>query len=620
MLNKLKVHIAAWCARRSALRLAAEARAKPPDTGIGAEAPIRKASEDRLRRTDYATRIATVLSEVSPREGRVFAIRGGWGFGKSSLKNLITERLDEKRGAGWLDFNPWQWGDADTITRALFSQIAARLGGEHAPGALARAEALRRYGAMLTGSGEPIKEYAGKTSLLSTVLTNASLVALVTGVGFELPTVARVAAFFGGAAVVLPILGRILASFAPDRTKDSLHTIRKALEERLRQLDRPLVVFVDDIDRLEPNQIRMLLRQVKANANLPNIVFVLLFQSSIVERALDPVADQDGRAFLEKVVQANFDLPAVPVSTIHQLFNEELELLASLHATKENGFSPTRWGNASIGCILPFVRNLRDARRLISSIAVHLPLHVAGNVFEVNIIDFLLLEALRVFEPDLHQALLKERSLLLQEMRFGGAARHEADEAAAKGLLELVAKERQGIVRDALKDLFPPLEWAYGGTRYADGSHLKWLAAKRVCTERYFPRYFELQTAPGEMSESRFMAFLDATSTEGRLTNAIANIEADGLLPSLVARLDESVDRLPVENAAVLLPGMFVIAQKFAGQTRDGFDSPWISAWRATSWYLKRIREDARRPLMLDALQRTQALSVAATLIYLSDP
>jgi hypothetical protein len=31
-------------------------------------------------------------------------------------------------------------------------------------------------------------------------------------------------------------------------------------------------VFFDDIDWLEPDQIWMLLRQVKANANLPNIV------------------------------------------------------------------------------------------------------------------------------------------------------------------------------------------------------------------------------------------------------------------------------------------------------------------------------------------------------------
>lgn len=616
------VRLSAWRARRRA-RLSADAvRTEPLDNGIGAEAPIRAASEDRLRRTDFANRIARVLSELSLREGRVFAIRGGWGFGKSSLKNLITERLDASRGAAdWLDFNPWQWGDCDAIARALFGQIADRLGGEHSKAALARAEALRHYGAILTGAGAPLKEAQGSSHLISTLLTNASVIAVASAIGFDLPTVAKVAAVLAFISVGTLLLGRVLSYLGRDRSGQPLDKVREALEVRLRELDRPLVVFVDDIDRLEPEQIRMLLRQVKANANLPNIVFVLLFQPSIVERALDPVADGNGRAFLEKVVQASFDLPAVPVSIVHRIFGEELSELAGPYASEANGFSQTRWGNAFIGCIQPLLRNMRDARRLISSIAVHIPLHAAGDVFEVNIVDFLLLEALRVFEPDLHEALFRERELILQERRYQGDGRRDADKVAAERLLEIVPEERRVIARDTLKDLFPPFEWAYGGTNYAEGFHRSWLAAKRVCSSRYFPRYFELQTAVGEISERRFVAFLEATATEDGLAAAIAEVEADGLLPSLVARFDESVDRLPVENAALLLPGMFAIAEKLADRRDvDPFNSPWLSAWRATSWFLKRIPGDVRGDLALDALRQTAALSIAAILIHLSDP
>ncbi|MFT0174916.1 P-loop NTPase fold protein [Paraburkholderia mimosarum] len=614
--------LSAWRARRCARLGAAAARTEAPDGGIGAEAPIRKASEDRLRRADFANRIGGVLSELSLREGRVFAIRGGWGFGKSSLKNLITERLDAtNEGADWLDFNPWQWGDGDAIARALFSQIADRLRGEHSKAALARAAALRRYGEILTGTGAPLKEAGSATHLISTVLTNASVIAVASAVGFDLPAAAKIAATLAVLSVGTPLLGRVLSHLGRDRASDPLDKIREALEARLRELERPLVVFVDDIDRLEPEQIRLLLRQVKANANLPNIVFVLLFQPSIVERALDPVADGDGRAFLEKVVQASFDLPAVPASIVHRIFTEELSELAGPYATEANGFTQTRWGNAFVGCIQPLLRNMRDARRLISSIAVHLPLHAAGDVFEVNIVDFLLLEALRVFEPDLHEALFRERELLLQELRFLGNGRRDEDRAAAGRLLEIVSDERRDIARDALKDLFPPLEWAYGGTNYADGFRLKWLTAKRVCSPRFFPRYFELQTAVGEMSERRFVAFLDATATEDGLAREIADIEADGLLPSLVARFDESVDRLPVENAAVLLRGMFGIAQKLAGdRDADPFNSPWLSAWRSTHWFLKRIPDDVRGGLALESLRQTRALSVAALLIHLNDP
>lgn len=620
-MSKLLFRLAAWQARRHAKPNADVIRNERPDGGIGEEVPIQTASEDRLRRAEFAARIADVLSELSLREGRVFAIRGGWGFGKSSLKNLIIERLDAKsNGADWLDFNPWQWGNGDAIARALFGQIADRLGGEHSKAALERAEALRHYGAILTGASKPLKEAGSSSVLISTVLTNVSVIAIASAIGFNLPTVAKVAAVFALFSVGVPLVGRVLSHLGRDRSGEPLDKVRRSLEVRLCGLDRPLVVFVDDIDRLEPEQIRMLLRQVKANANLPNIVFVLLFQPSIVERALDPVADNDGRAFLEKVVQASFDLPVVPVSIVHRIFEEELSEIAGPYATEANGFSQRRWVNACIGCIQPQLRNVRDARRLISSIAIHMPLHAVDNVVEVNIVDFLLLETLRVFEPDLHDALFQERGLVLQEGRFSCDGRRKIDQASANELLEIVSEESRDIVRNTLKDLFPPLEWAYGGTNYADGFHRQWLTEKRVCTSRYFPRYFELQTTVGEMSERCFVDFLDATATEEEFSTAIAAVEADNLLNSLVARLHESVDRLPTENAAVLLPGMFGLAEKLAGTNSSTFNSSYMAAWGAISWFLKRIPEDVRGSLALEALRKTEALSVTSILIHLSDP
>ncbi|KAJ8133887.1 hypothetical protein OY671_012899, partial [Metschnikowia pulcherrima] len=144
-----------------------------------------------------------------------------------------------------------------------------------------------------------------------------------------------------------------------------------------------------------------------------------------------------------KTVQANFDSPAVPVSIVHQTFGEDLSVLAGPYATEGNGFSQRRWGNAFLGCIQPFVRNMRDARRLISSIAVHMPLHASDDVFEVNIIDFLQLETSRVFEPDLHAASFRERALVLQERRFRGDGRRDTDKAAAERLSETASAERR---------------------------------------------------------------------------------------------------------------------------------------------------------------------------------
>lgn len=268
----LLARISLWRASRAQKDSANAGDVTRTDSGIGAEAPIRAASQDRLRREGFADRIAGVLSELSLREGRVFAIRGGWGFGKSSLKNLITEKLDSRDdGADWLDFNPWQWGDSDAIARALFGQIADSLGSEYSRAALARAEVLRQYGTILTGSSTPLKKASGSSSIISAMLTNASLVAIASAIGFDLPTVAMIAGVLATLSIITFWVGRLLSSFGRDRSSDPIGKIRESLEFRLRELDHPLVVFVDDIDRLEPEQIRMLLRQVKANAICPTL-------------------------------------------------------------------------------------------------------------------------------------------------------------------------------------------------------------------------------------------------------------------------------------------------------------------------------------------------------------
>lgn len=607
-----------WRSGQRARRAASEFRTEPLDNGIGAEAPIRTISQDRLRRGDYASRIADVLSELSPREGRVFSIRGGWGFGKSSLKNLITEKLDATGGdVTWLDFNPWQWGKSDAIARALFNQLADRLGNKHSSASNSRSKALRQYGAILTGAEAPLKAVL-TTPIITTVLANVSLIGAASAIGFDLPTVGKVAAVLAVLAVCLPFIGRFLGFLGRDNSGESLDEVRNDLRLSLGKLSKPAIVFVDDIDRLDPEQIRELIRQVKANANLPNIVFVLIFQSNIVERALAPIADGDGRAFLEKIVQANFDLPSVPVENVYRLFEGELNELIGEYATEENGFLHTRWGNALVGCIRPHLRNIRDSRRLISSIAVHMPLHIEGRVFEVNIVDFILLETIRVFEPGLHQALFKEQDFILQPSPREG--RWDADKLAADKLVAVAAESNRSALREALRNLFPNIEWAFGGVQYA-GGHRAWFAAKRVCTARYFPRYFELQTLENEISENRFVELLEASANDEVFAVAIAKIEADGFLQSLAARFDESIERLPPENANVLLPSMFIIAEKLVGWVNSGpFNSPWVAAWRATSWYLEKIPRASRATLVLEALRRTEALSVVAIIIHLNDP
>ncbi|MBV1690387.1 KAP family NTPase [Novosphingobium sp. G106] len=588
---------------------------------VGADIPIRGAAEDLLSRTILATRIAQLLATPGAREGRVFAIRGGWGFGKTSLKNLVIEALNKASPkVSFLEFNPWQWGDADSIARALFGQMASRLGGAHAPDAKKRAKALRRYGGILVGgSGSLVK--AGDDKGLSSWLNSAALVCAALGIGFpSLPTKILAAVTLGAAGLAMAV-GRLLNWIGTDLSNAPLDEVREDLEARLRKLEYPLVIFVDDIDRLEPDQIRLLFRQIKVNANLPNLLFVLLFQPSIVERALAPVAGEEGRQFLEKIVQAHFDLPPVTSEKMFQIFGMQLSTLIDGLTTSENGFEQRRWGNIVLGGIQPFIRNLRDVNRLLTSIDMHLPMHRGSHILEVNILDFLALETLRVFEADFHAFLAAHKPLLLQSERFRGDHREQSDREAITSLLAGVADANRGACEAMLKELFPPVEWALGGSHYGSGDWARtWMREKRVCTDRSFDRYFMLQLPDGAMSESEFAALTLAVADPKALTPIVADLRRRDLLTALATRFDESVNELPLDPFDNMLALIVVLGEEM-GRTpglKDPFNTPFLSCWRAASWYLQRLKEpELRTAALLHVMEETGALAVPAVLISL---
>lgn len=119
-----------------------------------------------------AGRIAQILAASGKTDGRVFAIRGAWGFGKSSLKNLVIEVLAARYpDVPVLDFNPWQWGDNDSIARALFQQMAGKLGGSHAPAAAKRAHRLRQYGGLIVGGSGSLDKFGHNAAGITTLLT-----------------------------------------------------------------------------------------------------------------------------------------------------------------------------------------------------------------------------------------------------------------------------------------------------------------------------------------------------------------------------------------------------------------------------------------------------------------
>ena len=80
-----------------------------------------------------------------------------------------------------------------------------------------------------------------------------------------------------------------------------------------------MVVLIDDIDRLEPAEIREVVRLVRLTSDLPNVIFLLAYDRGHVAKSLG-TSESEGLRYLEKIVQVSYQLPLVRESILPEMF------------------------------------------------------------------------------------------------------------------------------------------------------------------------------------------------------------------------------------------------------------------------------------------------------------
>ncbi|KVQ75730.1 hypothetical protein WK07_20340 [Burkholderia multivorans] len=94
--------------------------------------------------------------------------------------------------------------------------------------------------------------------------------------------------------------------------RKSLDAFRSALTDMASKEKKPVVVFIDELDRCRPDFAVRLIERIKHFFETPNVVFVLLIHREQLSRAIAGVygPSTDGAAYLSKFVHFFFTLPA----------------------------------------------------------------------------------------------------------------------------------------------------------------------------------------------------------------------------------------------------------------------------------------------------------------------
>ena len=222
------------------------------------------------------------------------------------------------------------------------------------------------------------------------------------------------------------------------------------------------MIVIDDIDRLTPEEIRQLFRVIKAVADFPNVLYLLAFDREIVVKALTEKQELPGDQYLEKIVQVPVDVPAPDRTALQAMLSGRLDTI--LRDTPEELFDQNYWQNVYLGGIDQFIATPRDVVRLANAISITYAHHEIRG--EVNAVDFIALEVIRLFHPNVYHIVRNNEECFTGffDSFLGDTERSDNDlRQFHEGWVEDLPEHRRAPIRRLLARIFPRLEELWGG-------------------------------------------------------------------------------------------------------------------------------------------------------------
>lgn len=456
---------------------------------------VRDGSEQRpddLDRSDYAKHVANLLDRVrNQSESAVLALIGDWGAGKSTVIELLRSRLNEPWSVA--TFNPWTYPDTESLQRGFFSELAAALPKEDRPG----------------NARTTIGTFARTISPVGKV---GSLI----GVDLETP---------------LRALGDIIAG------DTSASAAKKSAEDALRRASIPVLMIVDDLDRLTPDELLEVLKLVRLVGRLPFVYYLLSYDERTlldVLRRTPVTGDNEGRAraYMEKIVQVRLDLPALRSDQRMRLLDEGLQQIGVGVDPALSSDDQQRLGEIYGSVLDRRLTTPRAINRFLGQVqAFYSSLHG-----EVDFVDFFIATWLRTQEPGVYKLLHTERAELLglglssHLGERGAAAQKARRELWEQRLHEAHVRPEHldGVVR-ALSALFPEIAAAFTSSQ-----HFTRRAARRtpkaISDLDYFDRYVSFGVPPDDVADAEVKQAvndLHHTSTSPAVTRLADQLKAE---------------------------------------------------------------------------------------------
>ena len=247
---------------------------------IPEEEPFKNCALDRKKYADILTDIVSVYSK----SGCVLALNGEWGSGKTTFVKMWKQLLT-KKGFQTLYFNAWE---SDYTTDPLIAMLS-------------EFESLNSK----DGNYKKLISAGGRIVLSTGAVIIKDLIKKTTGIDSDA---------IGAAVDETSNIGNDYLKEYTEQ-KLSFKKFKESLKEFVKSnvsKSKPIVFFVDELDRCNPTYAVKVLERIKHLFDIPQIVFVLAVNKKQLSNAIKGYFgswQMDADAYLRRFIDIEYTLP-----------------------------------------------------------------------------------------------------------------------------------------------------------------------------------------------------------------------------------------------------------------------------------------------------------------------
>lgn len=403
--------------------------------------PERRFEGDLYEREELAKRLTGMLARLP--DGAVLSIDSPWGEGKTWFGRRWQASLkDQGFRTAYIDcFQRDHIDDPFAMLAGEFLELAKQGKPEARTKLL---EAGKKIGASLLPAAAKFAANAAGHWLAG----NAELgedIAKAVEAGSE-----------SGAEKLEKLVGKALEDYeAEKRTVDGF---RKSLSDLAAESDKPIVVFVDELDRCRPDFAVRTIERIKHFFDVPGVIFVLLINRKQLVAAIRGLYGQDveADAYLGKFIQLALTLPKRASGELDRPDDNRRHCEETLRRFGFNVTQGSQEFSQMLGVLATLLKlSLRDIERAVILFSFGQPLNSSVIYVAWPI-------AIKLAKPDLFARLvLNDKAAHAEAYKLAAELRLKSPENMSK-VMQLIEEMHnsgsQGFVKEFPKELAPMLD------------------------------------------------------------------------------------------------------------------------------------------------------------------